>query len=101
MHHPATPAGRPISIDRHDDPQPQGSVTDTHHHDVGQADQERAHPRSIRFQAGAPRDSMASDTTDNRRAPVPRPGPSHQITPPSNAKRPIDVEATGEPSSRR
>jgi len=37
MHHPATPAGRPISIDRHDDPQPQGPVTDTHHHDVGQA----------------------------------------------------------------
>jgi hypothetical protein len=51
-------------------------VGDTEHHDVGQADQQRAHARSIRFQAGAPRDSTTSDIAENRRAPAPRRGPT-------------------------
>ena len=87
MHDPATRTARPLRINGDDDTKPQGPVADTGHDHVGQADQQRTHARSIRFQAGAPRDSTTSDIAENRRAPVPRPGPSRQITPPSNAKR--------------
>ena len=67
-------ARRPLRVDRDHDAQPLRPLADTDHTHRGQADQQRAHARSIRFQAGAPRDSMALDTVENHRAPAPRPG---------------------------
>ena len=74
MRRPFT-ARRPLTVGRDHDAQPLRPLADTDHAHVGQADQQRAHARSIRFQAGAPRDSTTSDIAENRRAPVPRPGP--------------------------
>ncbi len=67
-------ARRPLRVDRDHDAQPLRPLADTDHTHRGQADQQRAHARSIRFQAGAPRDSMTLDTVENHRAPAPRPG---------------------------
>ncbi len=58
------------------------SMHDTDHGHVGQPDQQRAHSRSIGFQAGAPRNSTTSNIAETRRAPMARPGstPNHHPT---------------------
>lgn len=48
---------RPFALGGDHDPQPARPLTDPDDSDIGQADQQHAHARSIGFQAGAPRDS--------------------------------------------
>ena len=55
MRHTTTVTRRPITWHLDQDPQPSRPLADPDHVDIGQANQQRAHPRSIRFQAGAPR----------------------------------------------
>jgi hypothetical protein len=81
LHDTATRTHGPIRVGGDDDTEPQRPLLDTHHHDVRRANEERAHARSIGVQARASRDSTTSDIAENRRAPVPRPGPSRQNTP--------------------
>ena len=63
------------------DPQPPRPIADADHRDIGQTDQQRAHPRSIRFQAGAPRNSLTSNITENCRAPATRSGSTRSTDP--------------------
>jgi hypothetical protein len=99
MHHPTATARRSSAwhLDHH--PKPVRPVADTDHGDTGQADQQRAHTRSIRFQAGAPRNSTTSNTAENCRAPAPRPGStrSTQTNPQTrSALLPINLGGTDE-----
>ena len=72
-HGTPTPLSLTVCLDH--DAQPLRPLADTDHANVGQTDQQRGHARSIRSHTGAPRDSMALDTSENHRAPVPLPGP--------------------------
>ena len=91
---------RPLDVGRDHDAQPLRPLADTDHAHVGQADQQRAHARSIRFQAGAPRDSTTLDTAENHRAPVPRPGPLNlHVIPPSDPKRAKPIGRRPQPLS--
>ena len=60
MHDAAAVAPGSWTRDFDDNSQPSRPVAHTNDVHVGQADEQCAHPRSIRFQAGAPRDSMTS-----------------------------------------
>ena len=60
MHDAAAVAPGSWTRDFDDDSQPSRPVAHTNDVHVGQADEQCAHARSIRFQAGAPQDSMTS-----------------------------------------
>jgi hypothetical protein len=66
-----------------------GDAPDTAHAHVGQADQQRAHARTIRFQAGAPRDSRRQRSLRIAELLCRARDPYPTITPPSDPKRQI------------
>jgi hypothetical protein len=82
-----TAARRPLNVGRDDDTQPLGPLADTDHTHARQADQQRAHARSIRFQAGAPRDSRLQTSLRIAEPLCRARDPTPDRTPPSDPKR--------------
>jgi len=87
MRRPRT-ARRPLDVDGDHDAQPPRPLTNTDYGNVGQADQRRAHARTIRFQAGAPRDSRRQTSLRIAESLRHVRDPYATINPPSDPKRP-------------
>jgi hypothetical protein len=91
VHDTATPTAESIGGSFDHDAQPVRPVADSDHVDVGQADQQFAHSRSISFQAGAPRNSTTSNIAETCRAPVARQGSTPNHHPTLNAENRVVV----------
>jgi hypothetical protein len=87
MHHHNTRTRRPLTLKRDYDPQPQRPVAVANHDHIGQADHQRAHARSIGFQAG-PLETRRLQTSLRIAEPLCRARDPPQITQPSNAESP-------------
>lgn len=88
MHRSAARTHGPLTVDPDRDATSQRPVGDTDHDDVGQADQQRAHARSIGFQAGAPRDRRLQTSLRIAESLCRARDPYPTITQPSDAERP-------------